>query len=146
MISWLVVLAVLVWHQISFFTPTATMIILPVMGLCLVAPLALMPICERYPVQSSRVERMIWNLLLVYIVLSFFQFFVPPGLVSFGVILFVFFLFGWGFWFYSSPAVVTNRRYVTLEARWHEQAEASLVAEVEANQRELDELDRRQDS
>lgn len=141
LLTWGVVLAILIWNQFRFFTTTAALIILPIMGLCLIAPLAIMPLCERNPARAARVQNTIWNILLVYIVLSFFNLFVPPVLVSLGVILFVFFMFGWGFWFYSSPAVVTNRRYEGMQAHWLEREEAALAEEVEANQRELDAMD-----
>lgn len=96
LLTWGVVLAILIWNQFRFFTTTAALIILPIMGLCLIAPLAIMPLCERNPALAARVQNTIWNILLVYIVLSFFNLFVPPVLVSLGVILFVFFMFGWG--------------------------------------------------
>ena len=139
--TWVIILAFLVWNQFRYFTPTATMIVLPIMGLCLIAPLAIMPLCERNPMLAARVQNTIWNLLIVYIVLGFFNLFVPPVLLSFGVVLLVFFMFGWGFWFYSSPAVMTNRRYEGMQAKWMEQEEAALVQEIETTQRELDEMD-----
>ena len=141
LISWVVIFAILIWNQFRFFTPTALMMIIPMMGLCLIAPLAIMPLCERNPVKASRIQNTIWNLLIVYFVLSFFNVVVPPVLVSFGVILFVFFMFGWGFWFYSSPTVVTNRRYEGMQAQWLEQEEIALQEEIDANQRELDAME-----
>lgn len=136
--TWGIILGILVWNQFRYFTPTITMIVLPIMGLCLIAPLAIMPLCERNPMLAARVQNTIWNLMIVYIVLSFFNFFMPPVLVSLGIILLVFFMFGWGFWFYSSPAVVTNRRYEGMQAQWMAHEEAALQREIEENQRELD--------
>jgi hypothetical protein len=137
-VIWLAVLGYLVWNAFQFTSPLTTWIVLIALVLCLIAPLATMPICERYPVQASRIARWFQYGILVVIALSFFNVYQLPGLWFLVFLLGMFFYFGWTFWFHSSPAVYTQRRANRLEGMYMANEEAALQREIEKNQRELD--------
>lgn len=140
-VIWVAVLLYLVSGQFRYSSPVTTVIMLTAMGLCLLAPLAIMPICERYPAATAKAARLLQYAILVFILLTILNVFTAPGWVFMLVILLVFFYFGWTFWFFSSPAVFTNRRAQVLREQQLAYEEAVLEHEIEQNQRELDELD-----
>lgn len=123
---WIVVLGYLVWNVFQFTSPVMTWIVLVALALCLVAPLATMPICERYPVQVSKITRWFQYGIWVIIALSFFNVYQLSGLWFLAFLLGLFFFFGWTFWFHSSPAVYTQRRAERLEGMYMAHEEASL--------------------
>lgn len=136
LLGWVAILVFLIWNQFRVFTPAFAAVMLVGLALCLVAPLAIMPLSERDPARSARRQQIIWNGLLGVLLLSFVVQYHP--LLWLGFTLVLFFMFGWGFWFYSSPAVVTNRRWSGIQDRAMDAEESALRREVEANQRELD--------
>lgn len=137
-VIWIAVLGYLVWNAFQFTSPVQTSIVLVALLLCLIAPLATMPICERYPVQASRVARWFQYGILVIIALSFFNVYHLPGIWFLVFLLGLFFYFGWTFWFHSSPAVITRRRADRMREMYMAHEEAALQREIEENQRELD--------
>lgn len=141
---WLLVLAYLVWAQFQYSSSLATWVMLVVLGLCLLAPLAIMPICERYPGRSAQIARWVQFVILGFVVLSWTNVVMIPWYAYLVFVGTVFLYFGWTFWFYSSPAVFTGRRVGGLHERYMAAEEAELVREVEANQQMLDEMDERE--
>lgn len=143
-VVWVVVLVYLVSGQFRYGSQTTTAIMLTVMGLCLIAPLAIMPICERFPAKAAKTARLLQYAILVFFLLSILNVVYAPGWVYMLVILLVFFYFGWTFWFFSSPAIFTNRRVQVIHDRYLTDEEAALQREIEQNQRELDAMDERE--
>jgi Ca2+/Na+ antiporter len=141
---WVVVLGYFVWVTTQNFNPAGMVVMFSVMGLCLIAPLAIMPLCERNPYRASKIARGLQFAILAYIALSFFNVFQLPPPWSFLFILVLFLMFGWTFWFHSSPKVWSARRYAHFENSMLDAEEAALQREVSAQQREIDELERRE--
>lgn len=144
-VIWIVVLLYLVSGQFRYMSGLTTAIMLGAMGLCLLAPLAIMPICERFPAKAAQTARVMQYAIIVFFLLSILNVVSPPGWVYMLVILLVFFYFGWNFWFFSSPAIFTSRRAQGMYDQQMAHEETYLVEEIERNQRELDEMDQRDD-
>ncbi len=140
-VVWVLVLVYLVYGQFGSMSRQTTVIMLTVMGLCLIAPLAIMPICERFPVRAAKTARLLQYGILVFFLISIFNVVPVPGWAFMIAILFVFFYFGWNFWFFSSPAIFTNRRAEGMHERQMAYEEAALQEEIDRNQRELDEME-----
>jgi Ca2+/Na+ antiporter len=138
---WVVVLGYFVWVTTQNFNPVGMVVMFSIMGLCLIAPLAIMPLCERNPYRASRIARGLQFMILGYIALSFFNVFQIPAPWSMLFILFLFLMFGWTFWFHSSPRVWSVNRVTRYQNQMLAAEEAALNAEIASNQRELDAMD-----
>jgi hypothetical protein len=133
-ITWIVVLGYLVWNQFQWNANSTKVVMLTVFGLCLIAPLAVMPICERYPRQSARLMSYLQYVLLGFILISFFNVYQFPGMVYLLFVPMVFFFFGWSFWFFSSPQIFTDRRVVAIHDRMMAEEERALEHEIKVHQ------------
>jgi hypothetical protein len=134
-VIWLFVLGYLIWMLLRNFSTPVAAVMLTAFGLCLLAPLAIMPICERYPARASRVAQGCSYLLIGYVAINYFNVFQFPGYVYFIGMLAISFYFGWTFWFFSSPAIFTGRRVAVMQDRFMAHEEAELEREIEAHER-----------
>lgn len=142
-IIWTLVFVYLIWTLVTNFSTPVAVAVLGVFGLCLLAPLAIMPLCERDPIRASKVAQGFSYLLFGYIAINYFNVFQFPAYVYLIGMLAISFYFGWTFWFYSSPRIFTNRRVAVIEERYFADEEAELQREIEAHEREM-EMEREQ--
>ena len=144
-ITWIVMLGFLTWRQFSWSSVSTRIFMLSLFTLCLIAPLATMPICERYPSKASTVMRYFQFILIAFFVINLLNLYHFPGIVYLIFLPCLFFFFGWTFWFYSSSQIFTDRRVQAIHEQWMTEEENELRREIAAHQAGFEDAGQPQD-
>lgn len=127
------VVAFMFYRQFQYGNAIGRSVMISIFVICFLAPILVIPMSIRNPYRATRIAGFYQYALMFFIAISYFNVLSLPGIAYLGITFSVFVYIGWGFWFFSSPALATARGYVFDQDRALDSEERYLKDEVEQN-------------
>jgi len=129
----LAILVFLFYNQLRYGSQLAKAVMTTLLIAGFLAPIPFIGWCVRHPYATLKAARYFQYSVMGFFAVDYLGLIQMPGYVYFILILMIFVYVGWGFWFFSSPAIATRRGMDYDHNRALDSEESNLKEEIEHN-------------